>query len=84
MIFDGYKGWVYEVVISVDGKILVSSSYGGKIKVWNLSNGKLFYIINVYIDAIEFFVISLDGKIIVSGSWDNYIKFWDLINGNLI
>ena len=84
LTLDGHKGWVYEVAISADGKTLASSSYGGKIKVWNLSNGKLLHTINAHTDAIESLVISPDGKIIASGSWDNHIKLWDLTNGNLL
>ena len=74
LTISGHKGWVYEVAISADGKTLASSSYLGKIKVWNLTNGKLLYTINAHTDAIESLVMSPDGKFLASGSWDNDIK----------
>lgn len=84
LTISGHKGWVYEVAISADGKTLASSSYVGKIKVWNLTNGKLLHTINAHMDAIESLVMSPDTKFLASGSWDNDIKLWDLNNGNLI
>lgn len=39
----GHSAWIYAIAISPDGNTLVSGSYSGTIKIWNLHTGKLLH-----------------------------------------
>lgn len=80
----GHLQNVNKVVISDDGKTLVSASDDTTIKVWNLINNKLVYTLDGHTDAVHGLAISTDGKTLVSASDDTTIKVWNLITGQLI
>jgi WD40 repeat protein len=66
---------VSSVVISRDGQTLVSASYDGTIKFWNLSDGKHLHTLEEP-SEISSIAISPDGQTIVSTSDDGTIKVW--------
>jgi len=82
--FKEHSGWIYAIAISPDGNTLISSSYNGTIKIWNLQAGKLLHTINGLTDAVASLAISSNGHIFASGSWDHRIKLWNLEQGKLI
>ena len=84
---DGHKYFVTSVVISPNGKCIVTSSNDKKIIVWKLSSNNSMskhdmydYILDGHDDAVCSTAISQDGKYLVSGSEDKTVKIWDLIN----
>ena len=81
---EGHSSWVYAIALSPDGKTLVSGSYDGQIKIWDLPSGALRQTLQAHVDAIEALVISPDGRFLVSGSWDNRVKVWDLKTLNVL
>ncbi|CCQ68516.1 serine/threonine kinase with WD-40 repeat [Crocosphaera watsonii WH 0402] len=72
------------MVISADGKTLVSGSGDNTIKVWNLATGELLRTLNGHSSYVSSVSISADRNTIVSGSGDNTIKVWSLATGKLL
>lgn len=67
---------VSAVAINPNGKILVSGSRDGTIKVWNLAKGLEIFALKEHLNGISSVAISSDGQTLVSGSWDGTIKVW--------
>ena len=78
----GYQNQVTCLNFSPDGKIIVSASSNGVIKLWNL-NGKEIRTIKGHDKRLINVKFSNDGKIIGSASSNGVIKLWDL-NGKEI
>lgn len=75
---DVYIDIVDFLVISFDGKILISGSWDDFVKFWNFSDGNLICSINFNFDDIKVVVIVFDGDILVIGSYRGFIKLWSL------
>ncbi|MBO9480372.1 hypothetical protein [Salinisphaera sp. G21_0] len=79
MTLNGHTGWVTCVTILPDGR-LVSCSYDGTIKVWDLSkpNGQQCVATLKEHTKEVLFVTPLPGGRLASCSLDETIKLWDL------
>lgn len=71
-IFKEYFQVIQVIVISLDGKIFVSSGEDGKIYLWDMVSGKLLRSIKGY----GVIVFSFDSQQFVSVIEDNMIQFW--------
>lgn len=80
----GHSDVVKSVVISPDGKTLVSGSYDKTIKVWDLATGKVLHTLLGHSQRVTCIAISPDGQILASGSYDRTIKLWALTSGELL
>ena len=85
----GHEQDVQSVAITPDGEEIISGSFDGTIKIWNLKTGKLIQTLTGHSDAgelISSIAISPDGKTLVSSSnsYGGTIKIWDLSNGVLL
>ncbi len=81
---EGHDNLVTSVNFSPDGKTLVSGSWDGTIKLWNVETGKEIRTLkghDGYVLSVNF---SPDGKTLVSGSDDNTIKLWNVETGKEI
>jgi len=82
---NGHKGIVPSICFSQNGKMLVSSSINGEIKIWSTVNGEEIQSINGHsknrIIKVRF---SQDDTKIISCGTDNNIKFWNINNGEEI
>lgn len=71
------KNWAYSCAFSPDGKKVITPSYDGTIKIWDVNIGECIQILNANIcrcpGSASF---SNDGKLIVSGS-SKSIRIWD-------
>ncbi len=75
---DGHSGIVTGVALTADGKMAVSTSWDGTLKVWDLQNGaELLTLEHTYFGASGVAVAS-DGKRAVSAYPDGTLKVWDL------
>src|SRR5919199_1871507 len=81
---DGHSSYVNYIVISPDGKTLVSGSADRKIKIWDLSSGTEIRTILENSLHINYFAISPDWQIIATGGSNNTIKIWNLATGREI
>ena len=78
-VLKSHTSSVTSVVISQEGKYLVSGSLDLTIKVWNLENKKKEeFTLAGHSDSVNSVVISQDGKYVISGSSDKTIKVWNL------
>jgi WD40 repeat protein len=66
------------IVMSADGKTLVSGGEDKTIKVWELQTGELKKILQSDSGAINALAIAPDGKTVVSGSGDRIVRIWDI------
>ena len=74
---------IFSVVFSPDGSKVVSASFDGTVKLWDVDNDQL---IRTFLHGsdVNFVVFSPDGSRIVSGANDGTIKIWNVDNGELI
>ncbi len=78
-----HKKSITSIDISPDGKLLVSGSHDGTIKLWSINTGKL--ISRLYNGRSVYTVaFSPDGSIIASGDSANKIKLWHVNSGKKI
>ena len=84
VIQTGHSGWVNSVVISPDGKTIVSGSDDKTVRLWDIETGKEIRRLQGHTDDVNSVAISADGQTIVSGSSDGEIKIWDFKKSNLI
>jgi len=77
---------VWEVIITPDGRYLVSESGVGTIKVWDLRRGHLLRTLEGNRDSGLSLSVTPDGRYVVGGSDgdDGMIKIWDLESGRLL
>jgi WD40 repeat protein len=69
---------------SPDGNYLLSGSWDGSIKLWDINSLKLLRTIHNNNTNINSAIFSANGQYILSGSDDDATKLWDTANGNLI
>jgi WD40 repeat protein len=79
----GHINAVLCVAISPDGKTLVSASWDGETKVWNLTSGQEIRNWKGHL-GIRSIAISPDGKTLISGADDKTIKVRSLATGREI
>ncbi len=65
------------LVFSLDGTVLASGTYGGKIILWDLPSGNKINTLNGHTQQVETLVFSPDGKTLVSTGEDGAIFVWD-------
>ncbi|MBD2295218.1 DnaJ domain-containing protein [Anabaena sphaerica FACHB-251] len=75
---------VNTLVITPDGKTLISGSSDNTIKIWNLQTGELQCTFTQHSTAVLSIAIHLDGKTIASSSKDGIIKLWNLQTGEIL
>jgi RNA polymerase sigma factor (sigma-70 family) len=75
-------GYVNALLLTPDGKTLISNSYYGERSVcaWELSTGKLLHHFPGHYEEIRAVALSPDGKTLATGH-DTLIRFWDLASG---
>lgn len=80
-VLEGHTDWVYSLVVTPDGKNIVSGSADNTIKIWDIQSGKCIRTLKSHTDAVNLVIITQDGKNIVSRSNDYTIKVWDIESG---
>ncbi|WP_110580089.1 nSTAND1 domain-containing NTPase, partial [Microcystis aeruginosa] len=81
---EGHDKLVTSVNFSPDGKTLVSGSWDGTIKLWNVETGQEIRTLKGHDGSVSSVNFSPDGKTLVSGSWDGTIKLWNVETGQEI
>ncbi len=79
--FMGHGGEVNTVIVSPDGRTIISGSDDKTLRIWDLNSQKLLRTLKGHTDWVYAVVISADSQTIVSGSKDKTIKLWQLASG---
>ena len=74
----GHTAGVTSVVLSLDGKRIVSGSEDKTVKVWDASTGQEVLTLKGHTDGLRSVVFSPDGKRLASASGDKTVKVWSL------
>jgi WD40 repeat protein len=74
----GHSARITSVIITPDGKNIISSSYDKTIKIWDVDKQIIKKTIDAHTARINQIAISPDGKFIASASDDKSIKLWPL------
>ncbi len=82
-IFD-QGGPFYGIVISPDGKLLVSLQFDDKIRIRDIKTGENFITLKGHKGGLLNAAFSQDGKLMVTGGMDRKIRFWDVNGWKLI
>ncbi|KAG8866214.1 hypothetical protein FRB98_005006, partial [Tulasnella sp. 332] len=78
----GHGAWVTCLVISPDGKTVVSGTDDGTIRLLDRKTGVMRYeILEGHTSGVTCLAISPDGKTVASGSRDKTVRLWDLGTG---
>lgn len=83
LIEEGHRKSVTSLVVTPDGKIIVSGSKDNTIKLWNIETGECLKTLKGHSGYIHSLAITLDGRQIISGSLME-TKIWDLQSGKCI
>jgi WD40 repeat protein len=79
----GHSNWINSLVITPDGRYLVSGSFDGSLKIWDLESGRLVKTLHNHASSVNAIGITRDGKHAVSVSDDRTLKVWELETGQL-
>ena len=74
-------GWVSSVAFSPDGRLLVSGSNDGTIRLWDVTAGKELRRLEGQGKAVFSVAFSPDGRLLASASEDPTIRLWDVDTG---
>ena len=77
----GHIDWARSVIFSLDGKLLVSRSDDGTVKLWDVQTGGVIKAFCGHTDLVYSVSISVDCTIIASGSCDQTFCLWDIQTG---
>jgi WD40 repeat protein/transcriptional regulator with XRE-family HTH domain len=71
---------LYTLAFSPDERTLVTGSFDGSLKLWDLQSGALLWT-GWHTDLIRTVTFTPDGRTIASGGDDGCIRFWDVLSG---
>jgi WD40 repeat protein len=74
----GHSDAVMWLAISSDGLKLVSGSWDGTIKIWDLTLFQCVQTLTGHKSKVSVVAIHPNNKTIASGSWDNTVRLWNI------
>ena len=75
---DGHNGGFNCLDVSIDGKVLVSGSEDGTVRVWDLEKTKQTLCFTKHKSDVYSIALSKDSNKIISGSFDKTVIQWDI------
>lgn len=72
----------FSVAVTPDGEHVISGSYGGEVRVWDLKTGSRLAALEGHRSTVSAVALLPDGKVAVSASEDGTLKVWDLETGS--
>ncbi|NOX56118.1 MAG: protein kinase, partial [Planctomycetes bacterium] len=82
--FSGHEGAVRSVAVSPDGRMAISASDDGTLKVWNLTTGQCRQTFRGHRSAVLSVAIDTEGRLALSGGEDGQLRLWDLVTNECL
>jgi len=82
--FEGHTDYVVGVIHLPGGQQIMTCSYDGSLRVWNLQTGEQISHWEDESGEIRAIALSADGKKVVSGSEDGVVRLWSIEIGRVI
>ncbi len=70
------------LAFSPDGRTLASGSYGGAVRLWDVTTGRNLAVLLGHTTLVSTVAFSRDGRTLASGSWDGTVRVWDVADIN--
>ncbi len=80
----GHAGSVWAVAVTLGGKVAVSGSSDGTLKVWELAMGCELRTLTGHTHYVYGVAVTPDGQRAVSASFDDTVKLWNLETGEVL
>jgi len=80
----GHRGLVKSLAITPDGRLLVSASYDGTLRVWDVATGEAIRVLKGHSGTVNSVAVSPDGQLAISASSDETIGIWNLSTGQSV
>ena len=77
----GHARAVSSVAVSADGRLALSASVDGTVKVWDLTSGQERRTLAGHTDLVSSVAVSADGRLALSASVNGTVKVWDPTSG---
>ncbi len=77
----GHSGGVNAVVVTPDGRHLLSASRDRSLRLWRLDTGVLLRTLTGHRGPVEAVDVTPDGRMALSTSYDGNVRLWDLETG---
>jgi WD40 repeat protein len=80
----GHTNEVMDLVLSSDGRYLVSCDLDGIIRVWDPKSGAPIHTLRGHRGRVGVLAMSPDGRQVLSGGEDRVLRLWDIERGQLL
>src|SRR5262249_39541361 len=77
-VLTGHNGSISGVAITEDGRMVVSGSHDGTVRVWDVEMGVCLSVFKGHLGAVLGVAISANGRVAVSGSSDTTVRVWEV------
>jgi WD40 repeat protein/serine/threonine protein kinase len=82
--FSGHNGWVSSVCTATKGRMALSGSADGTLKLWNMASGQCLRTFEGHAEWVTSVGLSGDGRLALSGSADRTLRIWDAYDGRCL
>jgi|GEM_PF-3437938 WD40 repeat protein len=83
-VLRGHTDLVTTLVVTSDGKTIISGSKDKTIKIWDIQSKECINTLKGHIDSVNSIAVTQDGKSIMSRCNNNIAKLWDIKSGKCV
>jgi WD40 repeat protein len=74
----GHEGAIYSIVLSPDGKTIVTGSADGNVRLWDAATARPIAVLRGHEGEVNGVAFSSDGQCVASASDDRTVRIWDV------